>query len=178
MTESPQLETTGPRLPRLLEALLFAAGRTITAEELATAAEVDVAAVEAAVAAVELALTGRGVQLLRVAGGFRLVTRPEFAEAVRRLLQPPPAKLTPARLETLAVVAYRQPVTRAEIEAIRGVDCAATVRALLDLGLVELRSRRKDKPGRPWQYGTTARFLEEFGLDGLHDLPRIEEVSA
>ncbi|MCC7493513.1 MAG: SMC-Scp complex subunit ScpB [Fimbriimonadaceae bacterium] len=159
-----------------LEALLFAAGRPVAVEELADLLELESGLVEAALHQVASGLQGHGVALLRVAGGYRLASRPEHAEAIRRLLQPPPQKLTPARLETLAIVAYRQPVTTGELEAVRGVDSGATLRALLELGLVELRGRRKDRPGRPWQYGTTARFLEEFGLDTLADLPRLEEL--
>ncbi|NUQ00601.1 MAG: SMC-Scp complex subunit ScpB [Armatimonadetes bacterium] len=162
----------------MLEAVLFAVGRTADLDELAAAVEAPPEDVVGALGVLDRALQERGVQLLRVAGGYRIVTRPEFADAVRRMLQPPPVRLTPARLETLAVIAYRQPITRAEMEAIRGVDCSGTVKTLLDLGLVELRGRRHDKPGRPLQYGTTARFLEEFALDSLSDLPKLEELEA
>lgn len=159
-----------------VEALLFAAGRTVTVDEMATALGVEPARVDEAVAALEAGLQGRGVMLLRLAGGLHLVTRPEHAEAVRALLQPEPARLTPARLETLAVVAYRQPVTRAEIEAVRGVDCQGTLRSLLELELIEIRGRRHDLPGRPLQYGTSRRFLETFGLASIEDLPQLEEL--
>lgn len=166
------------QLVRCVEALLFAAGRTVTLDELATAAEVDCDSLLTALDELDETLRGRGVQLLRLAGGYRLVTRPELAEAVRRLLQPAPVKMTSARLETLAVIAYRQPVTKAEVDAIRGVDCGGTIRSLIDLGLVDLRGRRRDKPGRPLLYGTTPRFLDEFGLDTLEDLPRLEELES
>ena len=162
----------------LAEALLFAAGRVVTSAELAAAAGVEPAAMEGALARLENELVGRGVALLRLAGGWRLATRPEFVEAVRELLKPPAMRLSPARLETLAIIAYRQPVSRAEVEAVRGVDCSATIRALLELDLVELRGRRQDKPGRPLTYGTSARFLEEFGLAGIDDLPRLEELES
>ena len=159
-----------------VEALLFAAGRVVTSAELAAAAECEAEEIEAALAALEPRFAGRGVGLLRLAGGWRLATRPEHVDAVRRLLKPPALRLTAARLETLAVIAYRQPATRAEVEAIRGVDCSATLRTLLDLELVELRGRRHDKPGRPLTYGTSTRFLESFGLAALDDLPRLEEL--
>lgn len=179
MESTPGTETDpAVALAPAIEALLFAAGRTVEPGELAAAVGVELELVEAALARLEGDLRQRGVQVLRLAGGLRLVTRPEHAEAVRELLRPAPARLSPARLETLAVVAYRQPVTRAEIEAIRGVDCSGTLRVLVDLGLVELRGRRHDKPGRPLQYGTSRRFLEEFGLDRIDDLPRLEELES
>jgi len=165
-------------LVALAEALLFAVGRVVTTAELATAAGCEPAAMEGALVNLENNLVGRGVALLRLAGGWRLATRPEFAEPVRELLKPPAMRLSPARLETLAIVAYRQPVSRAEVEAVRGVDCSATLRALLDLDLVELRGRRQDRPGRPLTYGTSPRFLEEFGLAGIDDLPRLEELES
>ncbi len=173
---TPELRESPNPLTTRLEALLFAAGRAVSVPELAAATEAPEEEVRVALQALESSLVGRGVQLLKVAGGLRLATRPEHAEPIRRLLHPEPARLTPARLETLAIVAYRQPTTKAEVEAVRGVDCGATIRALLDLGLVELRGRRKDKLGHPMQYGTTRRFLEEFGLDALDDLPRLEEL--
>jgi len=177
-TQPPPAEAPGDRLAKAIEALLFAAGRIVSVEELALVLELEAEAVRTAVDRLERQLADRGVQLLRVAGGLRLVTRPEHGDAVRRLLQPEPARLTPARLETLAVVAYRQPVTRAEIDAIRGVDCGGTVKILIDLGLVELCGRRRDKPGRPLLYGTTARFLSEFGLDRIEDLPQLGELDS
>ena len=166
------------RLLALTEALLFAAGRVVTAEELAAAAEEPVERLEAALTQLEASLNTHGVALVRLAGGWRLVTRPEHVDAVKRLLRPPALRLSPARLETLAVIAWRQPTTRAEVEAIRGVDCSATLRSLLDLELAELRGRRLDKPGQPLQYGTGARFLIEFGLSSLNDLPRLEELDS
>ncbi|MBI2301124.1 MAG: SMC-Scp complex subunit ScpB [Armatimonadetes bacterium] len=154
--------------------MLFAAGRSVTIEELAAASGEDIEAVGAALARLEGLFAERGVVLLRLAGGVRLASRPEHAEAVRTLLRPEPTKLTPARLETLAVIAYRQPLTRAEVEAVRGVDCHSTVRALLELDLIEPRGRRHDKPGKPVQFGTTDRFLDVFGLACLEDLPPLE----
>lgn len=167
-------EALAPRL----EAMLFAAGRPVAVESLAEATGTDVERVEAALARLEELLARHGLQLVRLAGGWQLVSRPEHAEAVRALLRPAPERLTQARLETLAVIAYRQPVSRAEIEAVRGVDCQNTLRVLLDLELVELRGRRHDRPGRPLLYGTTSRFLEIFGLASLDDLPTLEEIES
>ena len=173
-----QPEAAGRNLVSLLEAMLFAAGRTVTAEELADAAGLEVDAVREGLAALASQIEGRGIQLLRLAGGWRLVTRAEFAEPIRVLLCPAPSRLTPARLETLAVIAYRQPATRAEVDAVRGVDSQGMIRQLLELELIEPCGRRRDKPGRPLQYATTERFLEVFGLAGLDDLPTLEEMDA
>lgn len=183
MAAEPVLpEPPAPSDPRALapvaEALLFAAGRVLTLDELAAAAGVAPESMTAALEQLAADLAPRGITLLALAGGWRLATRPQYAGPVRELLKPPAKRLSPARLETLAVVAYRQPVTRAEVEAVRGVDCSGTLRALIELELVELRGRRADKPGQPLTYGTSARFLEEFGLAELDDLPRLEELES
>lgn len=115
-----------------------------------------------------------GVILSEVAGGWQLRTAPESADFVRRFLQVKPRRLTRAALETLAIVAYRQPVTRPEIEEIRGVDCGAVLRALLDWKLVKILGK-KDEVGRPLLYGTTREFLEFFQLKDLASLPTLRE---
>ena len=111
------------------------------------------------------------IALAEIAGGWRLLTRPELAEVIQRL-----EKVTPAALETLAIVAYRQPVTSAEVEAIRGVQSGPLLRALVDRGLVRVTGRA-DQPGAPLQYGTTREFLDRFGLASLKDLPRDGELA-
>lgn len=118
---------------------------------------------------------GRGFALCEVAGGWQLRTRPELAEFVQRLEVERPARLSRAALETLAVVAYRQPVTRAEVEHVRGVDCGPVLRSLLERQLLRLAGHR-EVPGRPMLYGTTRRFLEVFGLAALEDLPSLRDV--
>jgi segregation and condensation protein B len=118
---------------------------------------------------------GRGFALCEVAGGWQLRTRPELADFVQRLELERPARLSRAALETLAVVAYRQPVTRAEVEHVRGVDCGPVLRSLLERHLLRLAGHR-EVPGRPMLYGTTRRFLEVFGLAGLEDLPSLRDV--
>ena len=117
----------------------------------------------------------RGFELVEVAGGYRVRTRPELADLVSRLDLERPARLSRAALETLAVVAYRQPVTRGEIEQVRGVDCGPVVRNLLERHLLRLAGHR-EVPGRPMLYGTTRRFLELFGLGSLEDLPSLRDL--
>ena len=115
--------------------------------------------------------------LAQIAGGWRILTRPELAEVVQRLSKVrKQEKVTPAALETLAIVAYRQPVTNAEVEAIRGVQAGAMLRALVDRGLLRVTGRA-DQPGSPLQYGTTRDFLDKFGLESLKDLPRDGELA-
>jgi segregation and condensation protein B len=116
--------------------------------------------------------TGRSFRIDQVAGGFQILTLPEFAEHLQKLHQrEADAKLTKAALETLAIIAYKQPILRANIEAIRGVACGETVRSLMEKHLVKIAGRAEE-PGRPILYGTTKRFLELFGLNSLKDLPQ------
>jgi segregation and condensation protein B len=111
-----------------------------------------------------------------VAGGFRIFTRPEYSPWVARLRkQEKEFRLSPAALETLAIVAYRQPVLRADVEKIRGVDVGGALRTLVDRGLVKVVGRAEE-PGHPLLYGTTKRFLETFGLKNLGELPRAKEL--
>ncbi|MDI3317406.1 MAG: SMC-Scp complex subunit ScpB [Bacillota bacterium] len=156
-------------LAQALEAALFAAARSVSLEELARATGVGAAAVEAALQELEEALAGHGIQLERVAGGWRLVTRPALAGPVRAVLDADPPSLSRSALETLAIVAFRQPVTRAQVEELRGVHSEHALRTLLDAGLIE-EVGRKEAPGRPILYGTTRRFLEHFGLERPEDL--------
>ena len=161
-----------------LEALLFAAGRPLSADELARLLDLEQPLIEAAAQrlAAELERT-RGLELRRVAGGWQLVTRAELAAIVARLNPPRRARLSPAALEVLAIIAYRQPVTRAEIEHVRGVNCESPLVTLLEHGLVA-EVGRKDAPGRPILYGTTDRFLEAFGLNDISELPPLEALAA
>jgi segregation and condensation protein B len=117
------------------------------------------------------------IALTEIAGGWRLFSRPEQADVIQRLARVQrQEKVTPAALETLAIVAYRQPVTSAEVEAIRGVQSGPMLRALVDRGLVRVTGRA-DQPGAPLQYGTTREFLDRFGLASLKDLPRDGELA-
>lgn len=118
---------------------------------------------------------GRGVVLVEVAGGFQFRSRPEHAEVMRRLFKSKSAKLSQSALESLAIVAYRQPVTRPEIEYLRGVDCGGVIKTLLEKKLIRILGK-KDLPGRPIVYGTTREFLETFNLKNLTSLPTIREI--
>jgi len=119
---------------------------------------------------------GRAFRIEQVAGGYQLLTLPQFNDQVNKLHQREgDAKLTKAALETLAIIAYKQPILRAEIESIRGVACGETIRSLMEKHLVKIAGRAEE-PGRPILYGTTKRFLELFGLNSLKDLPQAEQL--
>ncbi len=120
--------------------------------------------------------TGRGLILYRVADGYQFRTRPEYADWIRKLNRSRPFRFSGAALETLAIIAYRQPVTRAEIEFLRGVDSGGVMKTLLDKQFIRILGK-KDVPGRPLMYGTSADFLEFFGLRSLADLPTLKEFS-
>lgn len=124
-----------------------------------------------------LATSGLSLELRSIAGGWRILTAPEQSPVVERLFETRKAeRISPAALETLAIVAYRQPVTKAEIEAIRGVQAGPILRSLVDRDLIKV-SGRADVPGHPLQYATTKTFLDRFGLSGLDDLPRDSELT-
>jgi segregation and condensation protein B len=118
---------------------------------------------------------GRSFEIGEVAGGYQMRTLPEFAGYLQQIQPQRPLRLSKAALETLAIVAYRQPVTRAEIEDVRGVDAGAVVRGLMERKLLRLAGH-KDVPGRPMLFGTTRRFLEVFGLEKLEDLPSLRQL--
>ena len=120
-------------------------------------------------------MEGRGFRIAQVAGGYQLRTAPEYADYVRRLLRQRPIRLSRPMLETLAIVAYRQTITRAEIEAIRGVDVDSTLNTLLERRLIRIAGR-KEAPGRPLLYATSREFLEVFGLNDLSELPTLREL--
>jgi segregation and condensation protein B len=123
----------------------------------------------------EYEATGRGMRLVEVAGGVQLRTASENAEWVKKLYRLKPQRMSRATLETLAIVAYRQPITRAEIEKVRGVDAGAVLTTLMDRRLIRVVAR-KDVPGRPFLYGTTPEFLEIFSLKDLSELPTLKEA--
>ncbi|MEW6724321.1 MAG: SMC-Scp complex subunit ScpB [Bacillota bacterium] len=161
-----------------LEALLFVAPEPLSVARLASVLELSEEEIEALISRLTQTYRERnsGLTVLRVAGGYRLYTVPECAEVLDRLALPDePMPLSRAALETLAVIAYRQPVTRAEIESLRGVKVDRALQTLIDRKLVQELGRQRG-PGRPIIYGTTDRFLEHFGLDNLSDLPELEDV--
>jgi segregation and condensation protein B len=161
-----------------LEALIFAADGPIGTAALRRAfPRVTPAQIAAGVAAINASLeaTGRPYEIAEVAAGYRFRTRPQFAEVILSATPERKIRLSRPALETLALIAYRQPLTRAEIEDLRGVDCGAVVKSLLERDLARIVGRR-DAPGRPALYGTSATFLETFGLRALSDLPALREI--
>jgi segregation and condensation protein B len=167
----------GDRDPRLrpLEAVLFAADEPLSAAVLGQVIGVDRRTAEALleVLADHHERIGSGLTLRRVAGGWRLYTHPDAEDAVARFIRSSRhTRLTRAALETMAIVAYKQPVTRHQVESIRGVNSEGVLRALVERGLLA-EVGRDEGPGRPVLYGTTAEFLERLGLDSVGDLPAV-----
>lgn len=161
-----------------LETLLFVADEPLFPDQLAgILGDRDADDVHAMVRVLNgrYASEGSALQIAEVAGGFRLTTRPELAEWVQRLNRVRPAHLSRAALETLAVIAYRQPITKAEIEGVRGVSADGVLRTLLERDLIRIVGR-KPEAGRPILYGTTRTFLEHFGFKDLTDLPTLREI--
>ena len=168
---------TPAELVALTEALIFVADEPITTKLLAEVLEEERESIEAAVEELKMEYESRhsGLQIREIAGGWQIATRTEFHEEVRRFLKTrPSAKLSLASLETLAVIAYKQPVTVPEILEIRGVQSASAIKTLLDKRLIVAKGR-KEAVGRPMQYGTSKDFLIQFGLKDLSELPSIED---
>lgn len=165
------------QLSRAIECILFVATEPVPLKTLLEVLQSTEEQVRSALNVLEERLRTSGLQMIQVAGGYQLCTRPEFAEVVGRYLQPQPSKLSRAALETVAIIAYRQPITLPEIEAIRGVQSEGVVRTLLQRGLIQ-EVGRKQAAGRPVLYGTTPQFLHYFGLNSLDELPELEELSA
>src|SRR5262245_20738163 len=167
---------TTPELKAIAESLLFASGTPLSLRRLAEIIGVIQAEVKPARALLreDYAAPGRGIILCEVAGGYQFRTVPEHADYVKTILREKPSRLSRAALETLAILAYRQPITKVEIEAVRGVDVDAVLNSLLTRKLIRVMGR-KDVPGRPWVYGTTPQFLELFGLSDLTSLPPLPD---
>lgn len=161
----------------ILEALLFIHGEPVTIDVLKNILETDKVETERLLKELisEYQLKNTGLLIAEVAGGFQMVTNPGFAPWVKKLLSTAiPTRLSQQSLETLAIVAYKQPIIKAEIEAIRGVNSDGVVRTLLERRLVKILGR-KEVPGRPLMYGTTKEFLQYFGLNSLSELPTLKE---
>jgi segregation and condensation protein B len=156
-----------------LEGLLFVAERPLTRREIATLAGVDRETVDERLGDLEVSLGERGIRLIVDGDRVELATAPEAGALVARYVGADAIRLSPASLETLAIVAYRQPVTRAAIERIRGVDSDYTVRSLLHRRLI-VELGRSEAPGRPFLYGTSFEFLERFGLTSVEDMPPLD----
>ena len=188
MSTGEGIRTSGEEAPVLppqeiravLEALVFASPHPITPRQIGEVlGGVPKAAWEAALQELkdEYARDGRGLQLVEVAAGYQITTRPEYNDWVRELLDPrTPTRLSIQALETLAVIAYKQPVTLPEIIDLRGVKSGGVIKTLLEKRLIRITGR-KEVVGRPMLYGTTKEFLLQFGLKDLSELPRIEEFA-
>jgi len=166
-------------LQRAIEAILFAAGERVEIARLAAVLETDEHEIEAAADALadELAFNRRGIRILRLERGYQMVSSGEMADHITKALETrKPPKLSSSQLETLTIIAYYQPATKAMVEQIRGVDSAYSVSALLNKKLIE-EAGRLNVPGRPILYQTTPDFLRTFGLQSLEDLPPIEKVN-
>ena len=161
------------RLQRPVEALLFVASEALSIPQLAKLVHADEREIASVLQHIEAEYSERGVVLREVAGGYRFATSPLARDVVEAYLLPPKTTLSTPALEALAVIAHLQPVTRSEIEAIRGVNSDSVVNTLLDRGLIA-EAGRKDVVGRPMQYKTTPFFLESFGLRSIDDLPELE----
>lgn len=167
------------QIKAVIETVLFVSEEPVKVKDLVElmSGQANSDAVESALADLEVDYKGRNLQVRQAAGGYRLATRPEHGWWVKRYLKRTTrSKLSPAALEVLAVVVYRQPVTRAEIEEVRGLDCSGVLHTLMEKDLIRIVGRRK-VVGRPLAYGTTTRFLEHFGLNSLQELPKLGEVS-
>ena len=180
-TELQQLKeaarfATPERAAMVVEALLFAAEKPLDLAMLEEATQFSRQLLESALASLQSAYAAgsRGVILVDLGGRWQLRTEPQVAIYVRRMLQVKPLRLTRAALETLAIIAYRQPITRPEMEDLRGVDCGAVTKALLERKLIRILGK-KDEPGRPLIFGTTKEFLELFNLRDLTQLPTLRE---
>ena len=166
-------------LQRAVEAILFAAGERVEVSRLAAVLEVDPDEIKTAVDALadELAFNRRGIRIIRLEDGYQMVSSGEMADYITKALETrKPPKLSASQLETLTIIAYYQPATKAMVEQIRGVDSAYSITALLNKNLIE-DAGRLNVPGRPIQYRTTADFLRTFALSSLEDLPEIEKVN-
>lgn len=177
MKEATTAPPSRDLLAAALEAVIFAAGEPVSLRDLSEAfGGVDAAEIDEAVDELmsRYRAEGYGLQLERVAGGLRFATRPEVSQWVRQFFrQRNRTRLTPASCETLAIVAYRQPVTAPEVQAIRGVDSSASLKSLLDRKLIRILGKKK-VVGNPLLYGTSKQFLVHFGLDRLEDLPPVD----
>jgi segregation and condensation protein B len=163
-------------LKGLIEALVFASDSPVKTGDLAKSASAQTKEVKDVLVLLKSEYASRGLQLDEVAGGWIFRTNAAYAPFVRDLTKQKPVKLTRAQIETLAILAYRQPITRPEIDEIRGVDSGPVLKMLLERDLVRILGK-KDEPGRPLLYGTTAHFLEFFGLKSLKDLPTLREFT-
>lgn len=167
-------------LKQIVESILFVSDAPLPLERLyAILEEFEREDIRAALAALttDCSSDKRAIELVQVAGGYQFRSRAAFADYIRRLKKIKPARFSPSALETLAIIAYRQPVTRSEVEYLRGVDSGGVLKSLLDKKLVKIIGK-KDVPGKPLIYGTTREFMEIFSLKDLASLPTLREIEA
>ena len=163
----------------IIEALLFVSDKPLLIEQIhRVLSDLDSVSIRGILddLKAEYVNSNRGMRIIEVAGGFRVVTAPEMSVFLKKFYQKAPERLSQPTLEVLSIVAYKQPVTRLEIESIRGVDSSGIVKSLASKGLLRSAGRKK-APGRPFVYVTSRQFLEYFGLKSLADLPKIEEFA-
>jgi segregation and condensation protein B len=164
----------------VIEALLFSSEKPLTLEQLKTALDnLETTEIRKTLEELrgEYESANRGLRIIEIAGGFQMITPPNFAIFLRKLHKDRRAeKLSKPALETLAIIAYKQPVTRFEIEALRNVNIDGVIKSLLDKDIIRIAGRKK-APGRPFVFGTTRKFLEYFGLKSLEELPKMEDFS-
>ncbi len=169
-----------PDIEQKIEAVIFASEEPVSAEYIRRVLEIDLSEEDIDACVVRLNdlynSTGRSFRIVVVAGGYRFLTLPALEPTLKKMLAPKiQRKLSQSAIEVLAVVAYRQPVTRSEIQQVRGVNPDYAVNKLLERGLIDVRGRA-DTPGKPLLYGTTAGFLDFFNLESLQDLPKLREI--
>ncbi|MHB1456036.1 MAG: SMC-Scp complex subunit ScpB [Armatimonadota bacterium] len=162
-------------LKNVLECMLFVSPQPLTTKRIAQALQIDELEIDRLMHDLRLDFGNRGVHIIRVAEGYQMCTKPQYASYVSLLLKPERQRLSRAALETVAIVAYRQPITQPEVEAIRGVNSDGVMRTLTDRGLIRQLGKR-DTPGRPMMYGTSEEFLCHFGLNDLSELPDIDTI--
>jgi len=168
------------QLTAIIESIIFTAEAPLSLDRLCEVlTEFERSEIRAALSELAAGYEGRngGIELVEVAGGWQFRTRPDFQQYVLRHVKTKIAKFSQSSLETLAIVAYRQPITRVEVEHLRGVDCGGVLKSLLEKRLVRILGK-KDIPGRPLIYGTSKEFLEVFGLKDLKSLPTLKEIQA
>ena len=167
------------KLKKIVEALLFVSEKSLTTEDITQAiGGLEDDEINAAIEALreDYLKTERSFSIAEVAGGYQIVTNPEFAPWIGKLFRREDVRLSIPALETLAIIAYKQPITRGDLEQIRGVSVEGVLKTLIDKNLIKIRGR-KDAPGRPITYGTTDEFLKNFGLKNLESLPKIRDFT-
>ena len=170
---------TENNLKAIIEALLFVSEKPVLIEQIrGVLDDLDSAEIREVLEELktEYLNSNSGLRIVEVAGGFRIVTAPELSGFLKKFYRKPPERLSRPALEVLSIIAYKQPITRIEIESIRGVDSSSIVKNLANKSLVRSTGRRK-APGRPFVYATTRQFLEYFGLRSLEELPKIEQLA-